>query len=379
MRTLLLLCICLLTLSSFAQNLVLNPSFENLKKEKNKGFSNHKDFNENVLHWTSPTKATTDYINTNPEIKPKQIKTEFSELYTTGFFPPKSGEKMTGIHTYGYASSAYCSAMTDGEIREYLQGTLAKPLEVGKEYFVRFWVAVSNNQMSTNNIGVYFSETQIDNDDCYRLEFTPHVNESKVLEFKKNGWSMVSGKFIAKEPFQYFIIGNFFSNKETKTNSKKMPSSIYVYIDDVYVSETLTKAQIAELRAKKKVKPKTKTIAEKVKTEKTIVLNGVFFKTNSSELEQRSFKELTELADWLNSNSNQKIMIKGHTDNQGSDSYNNQLSNQRAKSVLDFLLKKNVRPIQLDSQGFGSSVPVADNSTKEGRSKNRRVEFEIIK
>jgi len=378
MRTLLLICICLFPLSSFAQNLVLNPSFENLKKEKNKGFSNHKDFNENVLHWTSPTNATTDYINTNPEIKPKQIKSEFGELYTAGFFPPKSGEKMTGIHTYGNVSSGYCPTTTDGEIREYLQGTLAKPLEVGKEYFVRFWVAISNNQMSTNNIGVYFSKAPIKNDDCYRLEFTPHVNESKVLEFKKNGWSMVSGKFIAKEPFQYLIIGNFFSDKATKTYSKKMSSSAYVYIDDVYVSETLTREQIAELRAKKKVKPKTNTIAEKVKTEKTIVLNGVFFKTNSAELEQRSFKELNELADWLMSNPNQKIMIKGHTDNQGNDNYNNELSNRRAKSVLDFLLKKNVKPIQLSSKGFGSSVPVADNSTEEGRSKNRRVEFEIL-
>ena len=71
------------------------------------------------------------------------------------------------------------------------------------------------------------------------------------------------------------------------------------------------------------------------------------------------------------------IKVVGHTDSQGSDAYNQKLSERRASSVAAFLLSNGLAPEKLTSQGLGESQPVADNSTEEGRAQNRRVELQI--
>ncbi len=70
-------------------------------------------------------------------------------------------------------------------------------------------------------------------------------------------------------------------------------------------------------------------------------------------------------------------MIEGHTDSTGSEEYNLALSQRRALTVLEFLAGEGVEPSRLSSEGFGMTTPIADNATKEGRSKNRRVEIVI--
>ncbi len=67
-----------------------------------------------------------------------------------------------------------------------------------------------------------------------------------------------------------------------------------------------------------------------------------------------------------------------HTDNQGNENFNIKLSARRAEAVKKYLISKGVPADILDTKGFGSSKPIADNSTEEGRSKNRRVEFIIL-
>jgi len=74
-----------------------------------------------------------------------------------------------------------------------------------------------------------------------------------------------------------------------------------------------------------------------------------------------------------------EIEINGHTDNVGGDEYNMQLSKDRAQSVADYLEKHGTDAKRIHVQGFGKTMPVADNDTEEGRKKNRRVEFVILK
>ena len=72
------------------------------------------------------------------------------------------------------------------------------------------------------------------------------------------------------------------------------------------------------------------------------------------------------------------MIIKGHTDNsEGSESFNQQLSEQRADRVRNFLISERVAPSRITSLGFGESLPVATDATRDGRSQNRRVEIEI--
>lgn len=74
-----------------------------------------------------------------------------------------------------------------------------------------------------------------------------------------------------------------------------------------------------------------------------------------------------------------KLEIKGHTDNVGETAYNQKLSEQRANAVKDYLVSKGVLATRITAQGFGETKPIASNDTKDGREKNRRVEFFVIK
>ena len=74
-----------------------------------------------------------------------------------------------------------------------------------------------------------------------------------------------------------------------------------------------------------------------------------------------------------------KLAIEGHTDNLGKPAANKKLSQDRANSVMNYLIKKGVDPDRLTAEGFGQERPIADNATKPGREANRRVEFHIVK
>ncbi|MDR0825538.1 MAG: OmpA family protein [Prevotella sp.] len=106
--------------------------------------------------------------------------------------------------------------------------------------------------------------------------------------------------------------------------------------------------------------------------------SGILFATNSSTLSSASQSALSNFAASLNSNPDTDVQIYGHTDNTGSDAVNNPLSEKRAQSVYNFLQTKGVSGKRMVSQGFGSTQPVADNSTTAGRSQNRRVEVYIL-
>ena len=91
-----------------------------------------------------------------------------------------------------------------------------------------------------------------------------------------------------------------------------------------------------------------------------------------------SFNELDRLYDILKENKGMKIEISGHTDDKGSDEYNKNLSNSRAKSVLNYLVNKGINADRLTSIGYGESQPVVKNDSDENRAYNRRVEFKVL-
>lgn len=109
-----------------------------------------------------------------------------------------------------------------------------------------------------------------------------------------------------------------------------------------------------------------------------IVLKNIFFETGKFELQNESKSELDKLVALLNDNPNLKIQIDGHTDNTGQEKDNLQLSNNRAKSVVGYLLSKGINTQRLTYKGFGSTKPVADNSSELGKAQNRRTELSVI-
>ena len=108
-----------------------------------------------------------------------------------------------------------------------------------------------------------------------------------------------------------------------------------------------------------------------------ITLRNVFFDLGKSSLRAESNGELDRVVKLLKDVQTLKIEISGHTDNTGSATTNETLSQQRAEAVVTYLKNKGIVPARLTAKGYGSAKPVATNSTDDGRQQNRRTEFEI--
>jgi OmpA-OmpF porin, OOP family len=106
-----------------------------------------------------------------------------------------------------------------------------------------------------------------------------------------------------------------------------------------------------------------------------VALYGVLFDFNKSTLQPESAPVLLKVADLMAKDATLKLEVQGHTDNVGSDAYNQTLSEARARAVVDWLTKHGTAAGRLAAKGYGKTMPVADNDTDEGRAKNRRVEI----
>lgn len=109
-----------------------------------------------------------------------------------------------------------------------------------------------------------------------------------------------------------------------------------------------------------------------------IVLHGVSFEFNKSRLAVNAKTILDNVADELKANPEIAVELGGHTDSIGGDEYNQKLSEQRAQSVMAYLIEKGVNADKLSAVGYGESQPVADNATEDGREQNRRVELKVM-
>lgn len=117
---------------------------------------------------------------------------------------------------------------------------------------------------------------------------------------------------------------------------------------------------------------------KKVEVGESIVLNNIFFDTGAATLRPESYAELGVLNKLMLDNPSIKIEISGHTDNVGSAAINQRISEQRARSVVEFLIERGIDRDRLTYKGYGFDKPIATNDTPEGRQLNRRTEFEII-
>lgn len=108
------------------------------------------------------------------------------------------------------------------------------------------------------------------------------------------------------------------------------------------------------------------------------VMNNVFYGYNEYEIQPESRSEIERIAMMMFTNPTVKIEVSGHTDSKGSEEYNQELSEKRAKSVVNYLIMLDVEEDRLTFKGYGKTTPIASNETAAGRAKNRRTEIEII-
>lgn len=109
-----------------------------------------------------------------------------------------------------------------------------------------------------------------------------------------------------------------------------------------------------------------------------VAMRAVQFDLGRSTLKTESFRILNQVADILRRYPDYNLIISGHTDNTGSASINQRLSEKRAKTCYEYLISRNISSSRLGYAGYGETRPIADNKTKEGQELNRRVEFDLV-
>ena len=137
-----------------------------------------------------------------------------------------------------------------------------------------------------------------------------------------------------------------------------------------YLDECPYVAGVKENKGCPQVKRAITTLLKKAMT-------GIQFETGKAVIVKKSYGILDEIAKVFKENPDYIIEVQGHTDNVGKADVNMFLSEKRAQAVREYLVKAGVDGTRMTAHGYGSTVPIADNSTKAGRAKNRRVEFKI--
>jgi outer membrane protein OmpA-like peptidoglycan-associated protein len=143
--------------------------------------------------------------------------------------------------------------------------------------------------------------------------------------------------------------------------------SIGGHFDDRYIKMS----SIKNIR----VNEGSKKLYDRIMEEGKFVTRGILFDVNKSTIRGESMGTINEILELMNENPSLKFRIEGHTDSDGEESYNQKLSEDRAASVKSMLVRLGIDSSRLESQGWGESKPVSENSTPEGKANNRRVEF----
>jgi len=128
------------------------------------------------------------------------------------------------------------------------------------------------------------------------------------------------------------------------------------------------------------VTPVTKDIVlQPIEVGVTVRLKNIYFDFDKTTLKNESFTELNKVVEFLQQNQSVEIEISGHTDNKGSDDYNQTLSQGRSEAVVSYIISQGIDAYRLTAHGYGEIKPIDTNDSEDGRANNRRVEFTVMK
>lgn len=341
-------------------NIVPNPGFERFANPPIGWTYKGADFGRVVKYWFSATTASPDVYGPGVRVPDDWAEKGFGKQ------TPRSGKAMAGLTLYGCTNGKpHC--------REFIEIQLAEALVIGQTYYVEFWVCPMKRGLHINNLGAYFSVSEMRRTTDEVLIREAQVRSDNVVTAPDGKWAKVSGYFKAKYEANYILIGNFSDDDNTffQAPGDDSYNYAYYYIDDVLVRKSPPYLPVP-------VKPDDLT-RQSLEPGKTIALKNIYFEFDRDELMPRSYVELDKLLKIMRANPSLVIEIVGHTDNLGTDEYNLDLSQRRAKAVVNYLHDNKIGAARLRFRGMGESQPIATNDTDEGRAQNRRVEFVVVK
>jgi len=347
-----------------SQNLILNPSFEQYEECPLK----LGNFENDVIAWSAPTLGSTDYFNACS--KAMGTPENFN-----GKQPADFGNGYAGM--YMYAPDDY---------REYIQVPLAKTLEKDRKYDISFYVSLAErSDFAVKEFGVLLSKNQMHlpiKKELSRMHW--YKDKDNVFNYMEIGytnfykdtkdWVLVNTQFIAKGTENYLTIGNFNNNAKTRKfkTKKYAKQGAYYYVDMISLTSSENPGILQADTTALITDDKNTYTLDKVHTFK-----NVLFEFDDYELLQSAKEDISQIFDYLNTDSTLFISIDGHTDTIGTVSYNQLLSANRCKAVASYLMEIGLPEARISWQGHGGNRPIADNKTEKGRQLNRRVEFVI--
>ncbi len=242
-------------------------------------------------------------------------------------------------------------------------------------------------RVSTDGKTVYFGATNKDlNEDIYHIELPE--------EFRPQTVSTISGHLTDRKgnPIEAEIIwedmetgkeaGRLKSNHTTGRFFIALPNdkqySYFVFKEHYFPKSNNIDLRNTQGRIELEEQLELIRIDEMIEHEISLPLKNLFFETNKYNIKSSSFLELNRLVD-LVKKYELTIKIGGHTDNEGGNKFNLELSQNRADAVKAYLIEKGCPVKKIEAKGYGESKPVADNNTEEGKKHNRRVEVRFIK
>jgi OmpA-OmpF porin, OOP family len=346
------------------QNLVSNPGFENFSVCPG-SFTQKNEFN--IPGWSSPTIGTPDHFHSCSN-------GDADVPYNwAGVAEPYEGDGYVGLFLW----------MREKEYREYLQCKLTQPLMKDSLYHLQFVYKLSSySKYATDRIGMACTDKPVRTPHDRPIELVPALTviHDSALTKETGLWEKASMVYKANGDEQYIVIGNFWTNDETKTyhiefrpiSEQMLSAASYYYIDDVQVISDF------DLRQRKKLQGIPELEFVDVSPNQTYILKNILFAHDSYRLLNPSFAELDRLAEYLLKHSRLKVQLFGHTDDQGTAQYNLKLSDRRARNVRDYLTSLGISHDRIESFGMGKSKPLVDDVTEEARQINRRVEIRFF-
>ncbi len=338
-------------------NLIPNNSFEAYDGVPIGWFYNGNQFSRLVKYWKSPTMASPDAFGPGVMVPPHWKKKGFGVINAT------HGSSFIGLTLYGCSNGKpHC--------REYVQIQLIDSLVPGQKYRLEMDVAHLENALHVNNLSIYFSREAFCEKTDGLIEKRPQLTWNEILIPKKDYWLKLSKDFIADSTYNYITIGNYYSDDQSEIDRENaLYEYAYYYIDNVSLKK-VPPIIPQEL-------PPDDITRETLEVGKTIQLKNIYFDLDKSDLLPRSYLELNKLVNIMFENPMMRIEVHGHTDIQGESDYNVELSKNRALAVTNYLVQSGVHHSRIDYRGFGSDIPIAENTSEEGRQMNRRVEILI--
>ena len=331
------------------QDLILNASFERCNLCPTKLGS----FDQDVIHWTSPTLGSTDYFNSCSPLMgtPENFN---------GKQPAHDGTAYAGF--YLFAPDDY---------REYVQTRLTRALDKDREYKLTFYMSrAEGSDFAIREVGVLFLDRELEVATKKTLTrkhwYASGIREYTYMEFKGESfwqqtrqWVKIEVEFTAKGSEKYLVVGNFKPNKKTlvKQTTRGAKKGAYYYIDQF------------------ELEPLQLVNQEPITLNTSHRFQNVLFEFDRSILLDSAKMDIQRVYQYLEQNNDIQIHIDGHTDNVGSAGYNQALSGYRCKAVANYLVQLGLSADRISWRAHGGKIPIGDNTTEKGRMLNRRVEF----